>query len=107
MYFLLSIYFNMTSLLDVILVSTWLHFSFPKQPKIVTWRRLRRVLGRLGGLLGHLRVVLETSWAVLEASEAVLEASGAPCLLPQDNTQRSSAVLGGPRGAANHPPVSP
>ena len=73
----------------------------------MSWSRLGRVLGRLGSLLGRLRVVLESSWAVLEASEAVLEASGAPCLFPQDNTQRSSAVPGGPRGAANHPPVSP
>ena len=81
--------------------------KIPKSRLGAVLGRLGRVLGRLGGHLGRLRVILESSWAVLEASEAVLEASGAPCLLPQDNTQRASAVLGGPRGAANIPPVSP
>ena len=42
--------------------------------------RLRRVLGRLGGILGRLRMVLESSWTVFGASwgrpETVLERLG-------------------------------
>ena len=34
--------------------------------------RLRRVLGRLGGILGRLRMVLESSWAVLGRLVGVL-----------------------------------
>ena len=51
---MLSGYFNITSLLDVILVSTWLHFGFQNPPKSC----LGDVLGRLEGVLGRLGVVL-------------------------------------------------
>ena len=59
--------FNIRSLSDAILVSTWLHFYSKKLPKSSlggSLDRLRRVLGRLGGILGRLRMVLESSWAV-------------------------------------------
>ena len=59
--------FNIRSLSDAILVSTWLHFSPEKHPETRLGSplgRLGRVLGRLGGILGRLRMVLESSWAV-------------------------------------------
>ena len=62
---MLSGCFNIISFLDVILVPTWVHFSFQNPQKIVTWRCLRRVLGRLGGVLGR----LVASWKCLGASE--------------------------------------
>ena len=65
---LLSGSFNIRSLSDAILVSTWLHFSVEKHPKTrfgSPLGRLGQVLGRLGGILGRLRMVLESSWVVL------------------------------------------
>ena len=62
-HFLLLGSFNIRSLLDAILVSTWIHFCIKNPAK-----------SRLGGLLGRLVGVLAASWAVLEASWAVLEA---------------------------------
>ena len=59
--------FNIRSLSDAILVSTWLHFYSKKLPKSRlggALGRLGQVLGRLGGILGRLRMVLESSWAV-------------------------------------------
>ena len=59
--------FNIRSLSDAILVSTWFHFYSKKLPKSSlggSLGRLGRVLGRLGGILGRLRMVLESSWAV-------------------------------------------
>ena len=53
-YFLLSGCFNIILFLDVILVSTWVHFRFQNPPK--SW---------LGGLLGASWGVLEVSWDVL------------------------------------------
>ena len=64
---MLSGSFNIRSLSDAILVSTWLHFSFEKHPKTSFGSPLGclgQVLGRLGGILGRLRMVLESSWAV-------------------------------------------
>ena len=52
----------MTSLLDVIQVSTWLHFSFQNSPK-----------SSLGGVLGASWGVLEASWDVLWRLGGVLE----------------------------------
>ena len=52
---------------DAILVSNWLHFYSKKLPKSSlggSLDRLRRVLGRFGGILGRLRMVLESSLAV-------------------------------------------
>ena len=60
MHFLLLGCFNIRSLLDAILVSTWIHFCIKNLAK-----------SRLGGLLGRLVGVLAASWAVLEASWAV------------------------------------
>ena len=60
-------FFNIRSLSDAILVSTWFHFSPEKHLKTRLGSplgRLGRVLGRLGGILGRLRMVLESSWAV-------------------------------------------
>ena len=65
--FLLLGFFNIRSLSDAILVSTWFHFYSKKLSKSSlggSLGRLRRVLGRLGGILGRLRMVLESSWAV-------------------------------------------
>ena len=59
-HFLLLGCFNIRSLLDAILVSTWIHFCIKNPAK-----------SRLGGLLGRLAGVLAASWAVLEASWAV------------------------------------
>ena len=59
-HFLLLGCFNIRSLLDAILVSTWIHFCIKNPAK-----------SRLGGLLGRLVGVLAASWAVLEASWAV------------------------------------
>ena len=59
--------FNITSISDATLVSTWLHFYSKKVQKSRlggSLGRLGRVLGRLGGILGRLRMVLESSWAV-------------------------------------------
>ena len=59
--------FNIRSLSDAILVSTWLHFyskTLPKSSLGGSLERLRRVLGRLGGILGRLRMVLGSSWTV-------------------------------------------
>ena len=55
----------MTSLLDVILVSTWFHFSFQNPPK-----------SSLGGVLGASWDVLEASWDVLWRLGGVLERLG-------------------------------
>ena len=52
----------MTSLLDVILVSTWFHFSFQNPPT-----------SSLGGVLGASWGVLEASWDVLWRLGGVLE----------------------------------
>ena len=52
----------MTSLLDVILVSTCFHFSFQNPPK-----------ASFGGVLGASWAVLEASWDVLGASWKHLE----------------------------------
>ena len=57
MHFLLLGCFNIRSLLDAILVSTWIHFCIKNPAK-----------SRLGGVLGRLVGVLAASWAVLEAS---------------------------------------
>ena len=54
--------FNIRSLLNTILVPTWLHFGSKKSPK----SGLGRVLARLGGLSGRLEGALESSWAVLD-----------------------------------------
>ena len=59
---MLSGYFNIESLLDVILVPTWLHFGFQNPPKSC----LGGVLGPLGRLLGGLGGVLGASRGVLE-----------------------------------------
>ena len=59
--------FNIRSLSDAILVSTWLYFYSKELPESSlggSLDRLRRVLGRLGGILGRLRMVLESSWTV-------------------------------------------
>ena len=67
MFFLLLGSFNIRSLSDAILVSTWLHFYSKKHLKTrfgSPLGRLGQVLGRLGGILGRLRMVLESSWAV-------------------------------------------
>ena len=55
----------MTSLLDVIQVSTWLHFSFQNSPK-----------SSLGGVLGASWGVLEAYWDVLWRLGDVLERLG-------------------------------
>ena len=76
MHFLLSGCFNIISFLDVIMVSTWVHFRLPNPPK--SW---------LGGVKGASRVVWEASWdrlgGVLEPSWGrlgdVLERLGASC----------------------------
>ena len=84
--------FDIKSLLDTILVPTWLDFGIPnlhsgtqKPPKsclggvlgvILAFlaalegllERLRLVLGRLEGILAPLGGVLEASWGVLELS---------------------------------------
>ena len=55
-------YFNTSSLLNAILLSTQFHFCSKKLPKSrlgCVLGRLGRVLGRLGALLGRLKVVLE------------------------------------------------
>ena len=52
-HFLLLGCFNIRSLLDAILVSTWIHFCIKNPAK-----------SRLGGLLGRLVGVLAASWAV-------------------------------------------
>ena len=60
MSFLLSRYFKITSLLDVMLLPVWLRFRFQNPSK-----------SRLGGVLGR----LEPSWKRLEASWRRLGAS--------------------------------
>ena len=77
---MLSGYFKITSLLDAILLPTWLHFGSPNPPK----SRPGGVLGRLGGVLvvswgvsGVSWSVLEASWGVLERLRTVLERLGA------------------------------
>ena len=64
---MLSGYFNIESLLDVILVPTGFHFGSKNPPKSY----LGGVLGRFGGVLARLAAVLEAAGAVLEASWAV------------------------------------
>ena len=67
---LLFIDFKIRSLLNAILVSTWLIFRSENLPKSCLGGllgRLGRILGRHGGLLGCLGAVLEASWAVFEA----------------------------------------
>ena len=57
--------FNIRSLSDAILVSTWLHFYTKELPKSSlggSLDRLRRDLGRLGRIWGRLR--MESSWIV-------------------------------------------
>ena len=70
--------FNMRSLLNAILVSTWLHFCSKNLPKSRLGgflERLGRILGRLGDVLGRLGAVLDSSWSRLGPSWRILEAS--------------------------------
>ena len=62
------------SILDAILVPTWLHFGSIFQ----VLGHLGGILGRLGGVLGRLGALLGASWRILArlgASWGVLEAS--------------------------------
>ena len=81
--FLLLGYFNIRSLLNAIMVSTWLHFS-SKNPQN---SRLGRIWERLGGLLGRLGRVLERLGLVLERLGGVLERLG--CVLGRLGAENS------------------
>ena len=83
--FWLSDCFNIKSLLDTILVPTWLdvgtpklHFGYQNPSKSCLGSVLGvilAVLATLEGLWERLRLVLGSSWAVLKASWTVLEGS--------------------------------
>ena len=89
---MLSPYFKITSLLDVILLPVWLRFRLPKSTKSGSWRRhgasggrlgdvLERfggVLERLGRFLGHLGASWSRLGAVLEYLGPSLTRLGAP-----------------------------
>ena len=70
---LLSRYFKITSLLDVIVLPVWLRFRLQNPRK----SRLGGVLGRLEGVLGVSWSVSGVSWNVLDASWGILERLGA------------------------------
>ena len=57
-HFLLLGCFNIRSLLDAILVSTWIHFLHQKSSKIASWRSLGASCGLFGGILGGLGGIL-------------------------------------------------
>ena len=85
----------MISFLDVISVSTWVHFRAPKSTKIMTWRCLRHALGILGSVLGH----LVASWKSLEASEdsnhCFLKVKSLKILTLRDSVRSWEAAWGG------------